>query len=498
MTDTATTDPSPRADLGITDALVVDDTGAVRSVDIYVRDGSVASISDAGRGRVSARKVVHAAGGLTLPGFVNSHSHSYGPLCRHEGMNLPLEPWMMHAWATTAGRTREEVRLSAQLQAVEALRTGTTGMLDHLGGAIEDQEAALDAYEEIGIRALVAPMIADIRLPDTVGAAASVWPASARAGDPALDQRSTRDLIDATVALHDGWTSPSGRTGVMFGPSAPQRCSDEMMREIADISRSRGIRVHTHLLESRVQAGITPPKGFGSWLELLDEQGLLSARLSAAHGVWVSPADIELAAGRAATFVHNPQSNLQLGSGVADLTEWRRQGLSVALGTDGVNCGGSMDMVSSMRFATVLHRPSRHDPSTWETPLSALRLATAGAAALGFGSGRLEVGEPADFSIFPTDTPAYASGEDPLATLVLGAWDHSARTVVVAGRVVVDDGRLTTIDETALLASAREVRAKLLARNSHLAELARAQEPFLTELTRTAKANRSIMPFTGV
>ncbi|WP_158603956.1 amidohydrolase family protein [Cryobacterium tepidiphilum] len=473
----------------------LDDAGRLTETDIVIHGNVIADIGPGCADRYPHAQAIDARGCLILPGLVNAHTHSYSQLCRHDGAGLPLEPWMMYAWAATAGRTREEVKLTAQLQAIEALRTGTTSLLDHLGGAVQHQEAALEAYEEIGIRARVAPMISDVPLPQTIGVADEDWPAAARHRDPVFAQPAGDDLIDATLDLHRSWHSPSGRTGVMFGPSSPQRCTPAMMARIAAISRESGIRVHTHLQETRVQASLPAPRGASGWLEVMDQHGLLTPLLSTAHNVWLTRSDLDVLAERGVTLVHNPQSNLQLGSGIAELAAWRGAGVDVALGTDGANCGGSLDMVNAMRFALLLHRPGRRDPARWETPASVLHLATRGGAGLlGLAAGRIAVGALADLSVFSLEQPVYASGEDPLATLILSSWDHSARTVIVDGDLVVADGRLTRIDEAQVIGQAAEARRELLARNAPLADYARAQEQFLIEVAARAESPRPLMP----
>ncbi|BDZ44188.1 amidohydrolase family protein [Naasia aerilata] len=228
-------------------------------------------------------------------------------------------------------------------------------------------------------------------------------------------------------------------------------------------------------------------------MDLLDRTGLLSARLSTAHNVWLEDADMRLLAERGVTAVHDPHSNLQVGSGIADLGAWRSHGMRAALGTDSVNCGGSMDMVDAMRLAVLLHRSGEPDPQHWETPGSALGLATAGASALRIGAGTLDPGQPADLAIFDLAGAPYASREDPLSTLVLGSWDHSARTVVVGGRVVLRDHRVLTIDEDAVIAEAEARRRSLMERNSTLRELADSQRGVLTRLSSRSRYPRPVV-----
>ena len=223
---------------------------------------------------------------------------------------------------------------------------------------------------------------------------------------------------------------------------------------------------------------------------------LLDESLSVAHGIWLDPDEIALLAERRVTIVHNPQSNLQVGSGVGDLTGWRRAGARIALGTDSVNCGGSMDMVGSMRLAALLHRPGNLDVDAWETPRRALELATVGGArALAIPAGEIREGALADLALFEMTGTVWASEEDPVSTLVLSTYDHRAESVVVGGRVRIENHHLDGVDEESLLAAVAPARQRLWERNSHLRDLAARQRRTLTAAATRAPSPRPILPF---
>lgn len=470
---------------------------ALVRADVLVEDERITQVAARGVRVTGAEHVIDVRDCLLLPGFVNSHTHSYAMLSRHVGAGLPLEPWMVHSWASTIGRTPAETKLSALLQALEAVRTGTTALLDHLGGDVLTTSAAVEAYNEIGIRAAVAPMISDMALPSTVGVPVEEWPPATRAGSPAFTPAAAPELLGWTEELHRTWHGRDGRISVFLGPSAPQRCGPGLLARCAALAEKLDTGVHTHLLESRAQAAIPPPPGARSWTDHLKSVGLLSPRLSVAHAVWLDGDDLTDLAEAGVTIVHNPQSNLQLGSGIAELGEWRGHEVPVALGTDGVNCGGSMDMLSSMRLAGILHRPGQADPTGWETAWSVLDLATRGGAqALSLAdTGVLRTGMKADLSVFDLRGSAFATHEDPLASLVFSSFDHRARWVMVDGRLIVDDGVVQTVDESAILAEAAEVSRHVRRRNSDYTELAGAQEAFLTRVSAGAGPPREVMPF---
>lgn len=484
----------------VRNGLVVDHTTqSLLHRDISISNGRIQSVTDPALSQAEPTDahVIDASDSLVVPGFVNAHTHSYGMLARHLGPQLQLEPWMMYSWAVTGGRTEAEVYLSAQLQGVEALLTGTTTVMDHLGGNVETVGEAARAYADLGIRAAVAPMISDIPLHETVGIPSDTWSAEHAAGLRLLTPPPTLELLQQARTLHSRWHGAAdGLISILVGPSAPQRCSAQLLEGCAAMSSDLGIGVHTHLLESRVQAEDPLAR-----LRTLERHGLLNSRLLAAHGVWTTDEEMQSMAAANASLVHNPQSNMQLGSGVAQLPQWRLHGVNSALGTDGANCGGSLNMLSSMRLAALLHRPGTATEAQWETPWSVLDMATLnGATALGLESvGRLDPGWAADIAIFSMSDTSFIASEDPLASLILSAISGHARHVLVQGIPVVAEGRVAGVSLPDLAAAAAEARRAIMDRNEcNLAVVAKAQQPVLTQRARQARPPRPLIPFSTV
>lgn len=468
----------------------------VQAKDILVRDGTIKEINNPGtafRGLSGDERVVDARGALVLPGFINAHTHSYGTLARTFGSGLPLEPWMMFAWSITGGRSAEEVYLSAFLQGVEALLTGTTAVLDHLGGDVALTGEAARAYRDLGIRAAVSPMISDIPLHKTMGIEKSAWPAELEAGTRLLEPLPAHLLLEQTRALHTEWHGTDGLISVAIGPSAPQRCSPELLDGCAQLSQELGLRVHTHFLETRMQA-----QDPNAHLDVLERHGLVNEKLMGAHAVWANAEEVSRLGEAGATLVHNPQSNLQLGSGIAELRRWRASGVNSALGTDGANCGGSLNMLSSMRLAAILHRPGTSDERTWETPWTALDLATIGGArALGLERvGRVEVGWSADLAVFDISGTPFVSSHDPVTSLVLSTLSPLARHVLVAGRIVVSDGVVDGVDIARLTSKANRASEAIFGKSANrIRDVAIAQQATLSNASRAAVPNRAIVEF---
>ena len=201
------------------------------------------------------------------------------------------------------------------------------------------------------------------------------------------------------AALVETARAGSGRVSVLLGPNAPQRCSPAAWGLWRSLRERYAVLVHTHLMETRAQATLGARGWPGGLVAAMARQRLLGEWLSVAHGVWLTPAERDLLATHNVTVVHNPASNLMLGSGIMPLLDTRRAGLRIALGTDSANTGGRHDLFEAMRLALMLPRVSESDHTRWLHGRDVLDMATRnGAAVLGLENqaARISAGQLAD------------------------------------------------------------------------------------------------------
>jgi cytosine/adenosine deaminase-related metal-dependent hydrolase len=229
-----------------------------------------------------------------------------------------------------------------------------------------------------------------------------------------------------------------------------------------------------HLLETKIQAEIAQSRYGTTMARHLDHLGLLSRRLSCAHTIWIEEDDIALMAERGAIAVHNPESNLKIGAGIAPISRMLQNGMTVALGTDGASTNDNMDMHEVMRLAVMLQRPFEPDRRKWPTTTDALVMATiaGGRAMMCEGLGTLAPGAPADFVLHDLSAPFWTPLNDPLHQLVFGASGATIDTVVVDGRVLMEDRQIKAFDPTPILTEAKDLVRHLRARNANLHGLA--------------------------
>jgi len=427
-------------DLIIRQASVLDPDRPLSIADIHIVDGMIAAVGDVGPNSGTAE--IDGRGLIAMPGLVNAHTHSGQHLDRGIAPNLPLDLWLM--WVVYGGIpfSPDDSYTLAMSGALEMLRSGCTAVLDHAWvpgtGFEEHVEAMASAYADAGIRCGLAPMIQDRDIFESMAFGdGDAPPPLGESDDPArLVEAMDRYLTDY---------AGRARFTPMVGPSAPQRCSDDLMIGLTGLADKHGAPLHTHVLETRSQVVATRGRYGRSVVGYLDDIGALTDRTSLAHGVWMDADDFARVEAARATVVHNPISNLRCGSGLLPLAGLLDQGVSVALGADGAASGDNQNMFEAMKFAALIHTMSGPFRA-WPTPEGVWRMCLAGGAkALCAPIGRVAPGHRADIVLLDTERHACLDRDALVRSLVFAEHGESVHTVLVDGTVVVDSHTSLTV-----------------------------------------------------
>jgi 5-methylthioadenosine/S-adenosylhomocysteine deaminase len=478
---------APERLLIVNGRVLADTRAAAQLADLLIENGCILEIGVPGQfASLQGARRIDASDRLVIPGLVNGHSHGHGALGRGAVADVPLEGFLAASPSINGHRGLEDLALSATLTAVEALKKGCTALFDM--GAESPQptlaglHAVAAAYQTTGIRAVVAPMMAERTLwqayPELLATLPPAWQAPL-----AQQQAANADVCLALLrqAAQD-WPFDRARIRLGIAPTIPLHCSDRFLQSCAALSAAFDLPMQTHLAESQVQAVLGAQRYGRSLVAHLDQLGVLSERLSVAHAIWIDDADIERLAAHGVTAIHNPLSNLRLGSGVAPVRRMIERGLRVALGSDGANTSDSQNLFEAARLAAYLSRLVDVDADRWVAADEALRMATEhGAQALGWGGrvGRIAPGFEADLVLLDLAQSPYVPLRDPLRQLVYGENGAAVDRVLVGGRVVVEQGRVLTIDEAALRRQAQAAAERLDALNAEGRQFAQRLQPWI-------------------
>ncbi len=427
--------------------------------------------------RARAAETVPADEHWLIPGLIDAHAHGYATLLRGTENSLPLELWALYTTLYGRAYDARAIRAAVLLGAAERIRGGVTGVIDH-APMVHLAEAALAAHEQTGLRVGYAAFLHDISDHDLLG---MTLPPSVAGGLPPVDPSAYAARFAEVLAVA---RAGSGRVGVQLGPNAPQRCSPEAWALWKTLRDRHGVNVHMHLMETRAQAEIGKCRGPEGLVAEMERFGLLEDGLAAAHGIWLSEVERERLARHAVTVVHNPASNLMLGSGIMPLSSYRDLGTTVALGTDSANTGGRHDMFETMRLALMLPRIGTSQHETWPRAEEILTMATRnGAQVLGLGGqvGEIAAGRLADLALVRCDHPTTLGMRRDASAFVQHGSPEAVDSVMVNGTWVMRERRILAFDEVAVLREAEAVMAALRERTEADRALLDAALPALSQ-----------------
>lgn len=458
--------------------------------DLLVEDGVITQLDRAiSVSTTKVDKVIDAADKLVMPGLVNAHLHSYDGYMKGLWEDLPLEVWFPYAnLGVRRPLTQREIYVRTLLVATDMLRTGTTAAYDVCTLVPLNQEsvnAVMSAYRDVGIRAIVCAQVMNKPRTETMPYLDEIMPADVREKANGGPIPPDSELIGILRWMINEWNGVDGHLHVALAPSAPQRCTDEFLLALDDLSRQTGVPMNLHVQETRVQA-VTGPLFYGkSIVEHVAELGLLSRRLALIHGVWLNDRDIQLLAEGRTSVVHNPISNLRLKSGIAPVREMLEAGVNVALGCDNNSANDAQNMFQVMKFAALLPEVAGPEFAVWEPAREALRMATIGGArALLMQDviSSLEVGKKADIILLDLNTQAFVPLNNPVRQLVYSETGHSVDTVLVNGNVLMENREFVNLDEKAILQEAREIGLSLREEREKARQWAEELRPYLERM----------------
>jgi cytosine/adenosine deaminase-related metal-dependent hydrolase len=443
-------------------------------------------------------EALDARDSLVMPGLVNAHTHAHNNLLRNLATSWTLEDLLNRGTALYGRRSAEDQYLSAARGAAEMLRTGCTAAYDLFTElpvpTDEGVEAVVRAYSDVGLRAVVAPSFADIVFYHVLPGLRELLPDDLKRHVDAMTSAPTRSLLDLTERAIRRWHgSGGGRIQVAVSPTIPGHCTDPLLAGCATLAREHGVGIHTHLVETKIEAVHARQRWGKSIAAHLADIGLLGPRFVGAHSVWLTDEDIQRLADAGGSVAHNPASNLKLGCGLAPVRELLDHGVRVGLGTDGAMSSDNLDMFEAMRFAGVVGTvrfPYRTE--RWVDAAAVLTMATEGSAqllGLGPSGGRLGPGGQADLVVLRSAAGFLRPLNEPVNALVYCETGADVDLVVVGGRVVVRGGQVQTIDESQLCARVQQAADAVRARNRDAWALADRLQPHVMGTCRTLLAS---------
>ena len=443
-----------------------------------------------------ADQTIDGSGKLVMPGLVNAHMHSPEALYKGRYDNLPLEVWMLYAYPILGAQVLSPrlVYLRTALCAIESLKSGTTCVTDDVyespSQTGEQLDAVFQAYDDVGLRATISGHVVDRPFLDTIPFVRDFIDPDLAAQADALGTADGKAWLahckDAFSRLH----GRSGRLNFMVAPSAPQRCTVELMQAAMELAEAHDAPFHTHILETKMQA-VTGQEFYGETLIAhMQRHGLLRERTTIAHSIWVTEADIEMMGDADCSIAHNVISNQKLGAGVAPVRRLLQAGVNVGLGSDGVSTSDTTRMFAVMHAAGLIHNVQTPDTAYWLSAEEILRAATLGGAksACLAKTGTLEVGHKADLLIIDLETAPFTPRNDIANHLVYCETGSSITHAIVGGQVMAQDGRCLHVDEAALLAELREEMPAFLAAHQETERLNSAFEAGFWKAHRKANA----------
>ena len=455
-----------------------------RPADLLIKGDTIHEIGQPGMVAPESTQRIDAAGMLLHPGLINAHTHSHGNLARGMGDRWTLELLLTAGPWISGNRSSEDKHLSTLIGASEMLLKGCTACYDLAFEfpipSVEGMQAVAHAYSQAGMRAVIAPMVANLSFFEAIPGLLAALPPHLAKEVERLRMAPTDAILKAMADTIRYWIADRERIRLAIAPTIPHHCTDEFLIGCRNLARDNGLALQSHVAESKVQA-IAGMRTYGTTLLAhMDKLGLVGPDFTVAHGVWLDDEDMKLLGAKGGSVAHNPGSNMRLGNGLADMRKMLAAGVNVGIGTDGSSCSDNQNMYESMRLASMVSKVQGPDWQNWISTGEVLNAATVGSArALGFGDkiGRIAPGYKADLVFLDSRHINMIPLINITNSLVHAEDGGAVHSVMVGGALVVAGRKLLNVDMEKLALDAENAVERLERLNHANHALYRELEP---------------------
>lgn len=405
---------------------------------VLIKDEYIVEIGD-NINEENVDKIIDGEGKILMPGLINTHTHLSMTLFRGLADDLSLDSWLNdYIWPTEANLNGYYCYVGALLGAVELIKSGTTTFSD-MYFYMEDVAKAVD---ESGLRAVLSYGMIDF----------------------ADEEKRKLEIAENIKLFKNHNNTAQGRIKVFFGPHAPYTASKELLDEVKDLAREFNTGIHIHVSETQKEVEDILNQTGKRPFEYLDDIGFLGPNVVAAHAVWLSEEEINIIMDREVKISHNPCSNMKLASGISPVDNMLSHDICVSIGTDGASSNNNLDLIEEMKTASLLQKVSTLDPKALSSEETIAMGTINGARALGLEDeiGSIEVGKKADLILINREDANMTPDSACISSnIVYSANGSNVDTTICNGKILMENRKLTTLDEKEIYRKARDAISEL-------------------------------------
>ncbi len=416
----------------IKNGYIVSMVSDIKKADILIEDDRIQKI---GIINEEVDKIIDASNMAVMPGLINAHTHLTMSLFRGYSDELELMDWLTEMWKVEDRIKKDDAYYASMLSGIEMIKSGTTTFNDHY--FFEEQTARM--AEELGMRAILSRCI--------IG-----------------EGEEAQVRLNEAEDLYNEWHNKcDGRIKVCIGIHAPYTCPPDTIKKSVELADRLGTPIHIHYLETKDEIDKVYNQYETTVTDYLKNLNVFNYHVILAHGVHVNDRDIDVLKNISGGIVHNPISNMKLGSGFAPVKQMREAGINVALGTDGQGSTNTLDMFEEIKLAAYLQK-GMYLSSTAISAKDVLQMATIeGARVLGIDSevGSLEVGKKADIILIDLNKPHLNPKHDIYSLLAYSVNGADVDTTIIDGKVVMENRNIQNIDEKEIYTKVETIKNRL-------------------------------------